>query len=228
MNRTEQFLYYGGRILDRLEQGGLPLRARSLLFYERAVVPERHAAPDSAGGRIIGPVSEEQFRAFRWAANPNVVRDALARRGTGRRWVIAARRGEQMDAFCWLEADAADMFFLDMEYRLSVGTHYLARVWVCPDHRGHGIGRALLLAAESLAADVGTTSLLAACVPRNTAMRRLFAELGWTYQQRIDYRRVGPVVWFRLRPASGRSVHVWSHSAAARLLEARAADAVRN
>ena len=41
---------------------------------------ERRRPTTYAQGGVIGPVSEEQFRAFRWAANPNVVREALVRR----------------------------------------------------------------------------------------------------------------------------------------------------
>ena len=223
MNRADRLRYYGGRVLDRLEQHGFPLRSRSLLFFQRAGATERRTATSYAQGGVIGPVSEEQFRGFRWAANPNVVTEALDRRGGGRRWAIAARRGDQMDAFCWLEADTADMFFLDMEYPIPVGTHYLARVWVCPDVRGKGIGRALILSAESFAADAGATKLFSACVPQNGAMRRLFAQLGWSYQQRVDYLRVGPAMWFRIRAELEPSAHVCSLSAAAHLLTARAA-----
>ena len=84
------------------------------------------------------------------------------------------------------------MFFFDMAYGIPQDTRYLARVWVRPHLRGEGIGRALIRCAESFAGDSGATRLFAACVPHNGAMRRLFAELGWSYQMRVDYRRAGP------------------------------------
>jgi GNAT superfamily N-acetyltransferase len=224
VNRAERLSYYWGRLLDRSQQHGVPFRSRSLLFFHRAGATERGAPTNYAQGGVIGPVSEHQFRNFRWAANANVVREALVDRRTGgRRWAIAARRGEQMEAFCWLEADTVDMFFFDLEYPIPAKTLYLSRVWVCPDVRGQGVGRALLLSAESFAAGSGATDLFAACVPGNGAMRRLFAELGWDYRQRVDYRRAGPAMWFRFRNEAAPGAHACSVSAAARLLEASAA-----
>jgi GNAT superfamily N-acetyltransferase len=160
---------------------------------------------------------------LRWAANPNVVREVLERRGRGRRWAIAARRGNEMDGFCWLESHAANMFFFDLEYPLPVGTYYLSQVWVSPEVRGQGIGRALILAAESFAADSGAARIFAGCVPQNGAMRHLFAQLGWSYQQRVDYIRIGSAKGFRFKAESGPNAYVGSISAAARLLTASAA-----
>ena len=114
------------------------------------------------------------------------------------------------------------MFFFDMEYPIPVGTLYCSRVWVCPDVRGQGIARALMLAAESFAADSGATHLFAACVPHNGAMRRLFGELGWSYQQGVDYFRAGPAMLFRIRPNGQKTQRAWSLPAAARLLSRRA------
>ena len=151
----EQLRYYWGRALDRLQRHGFPLRHRGLLFFEKAEAQATRVAATYAPGGVIGPVSEEEFRSFQWRASPSVVREALHKRTQGRRWAIAARRGNQMDAFCWLEADTADMFFFDMEYPIPSDTRYLAHVWVCPDVRGHGLGRSLIVSAESLTADLG-------------------------------------------------------------------------
>jgi hypothetical protein len=87
VNRAERLRYYWGRLLDRLQQHGVPFRSRSLLFFHRAGPMERGAATSYADGGVIGPVPEQQFRNFRWAANANVVRETLVDRRTGgRRW----------------------------------------------------------------------------------------------------------------------------------------------
>jgi GNAT superfamily N-acetyltransferase len=223
VNRAERIQYYAGRVLNRLERHGFPLRSRSLMFFQRAVGAECRGVTSYARGGVTGPVSEDQFRGLRWAANPNVVREVLERRGRGRRWAIAARRGNEMDGFCWLESHAANMFFFDLEYPIPIGTHYMSQVWVSPEIRGQGIGRALILAAESFAADSSATKVFAGCVPQNWAMRHLFAQLGWSYQQRVDYLRIGPAMGFRFSAESGSNTYAGSISAAARLLTASTA-----
>lgn len=224
MNHAERIQYYAGRVLGRLEEHGFPIRSRSLMFFQRPTATERRGATNYARGRFTGPVSEDQFRGFRWNANPNVVREVLERRGSGRRWAIAAWRGNEMDGFCWLESQMVNMFFLDLEYPIPVGTHYLSQVWVSPEARGEGIGHALLLSAESFAASSGATQIFAGCVPQNGAMRHLFAQLGWQYQQRVDYVRAGPAMRFRFSPESGSNTYAYSISAARRLCAASAAD----
>jgi GNAT superfamily N-acetyltransferase len=129
-----------------------------------------------------------------------------------------------MDAFCWLEADTADMFFFDMEYPIPNDLRYLARVWVCPEVRGQGLGRSLIVEAESFAASSGAGRLFSACVPHNSAMRRLFAELGWACQQGVDYVRAGPAMLFRIRAEGTTTRRAWSIPAAARLLSSSASE----
>jgi GNAT superfamily N-acetyltransferase len=224
LNHAERIQYYASRALGRLEEHGFPLRSRSLMIFQRAAATEHRGETSYVRGGITGPVSEDQFRAFRWAANPSVVHEVLERQGAGRRWVIAARRGNEMDGFCWLESQTANMFFFDLQYPIPIGTYYLSQVWVSPEARGEGIGHALIVSAESFAADSGATHIFAGCVPQNGAMRHLFAQLGWRYQQRVDYVRAGPAMRFRFSPEAGPKADVYSVPAASRLFAASARD----
>ena len=91
---AERARYYWGRLLDRSQQHGVPLRSRSLLFFERTGAPAAPAPLTYARGGTIGPVSEEQFRSFRWDASPDVIREGAlpARAGTTLGDRCAARR----------------------------------------------------------------------------------------------------------------------------------------
>ncbi len=216
-----------GRGRDRLEELGLRLRRRSLLFYERRTNGEAVTELRYTGDGLIGLVTREQFLRFRWTGPAIVVKDAATWRVPGRRWAIAARRGDEMDAFCWLEAETAEIVFLDMECPLPPRTLYLSRVWVHPELRGRGVGRSLLQFAAAYGAAAGAEQLLSACVPHNGPMKRLFPDLGWTYHQRVDYLRCGPALCFCLRPESSRPKRAFSVQEAARRLTESAAPATR-
>ena len=227
MSTTGQIRYYVGRVRDRLEELGFRLRRRSLLFYERRTNGEAATELRYTGDGLIGLVTREQFLRFRWAGPPIVVKDAATWRVPGRRWAIAARRGDEMDAFCWLEAETAEIVFLDMECPLPPRTFYLSRVWVHPELRGHGFGRSLLQFAAAYGAAAGAEQLISACVPHNGPMKRLFPDLGWTYHQRVDYLRCGPALCFCLRPESSQAKRAFSVQEAARRLTESAAPATR-
>ncbi len=218
MSVSRAVQYYHRRVLDYLEQFGCPLRSRSLLFYERAA--EREQTPVACYGEdgVIGPVSAEEFRQLRWAGDPDVIKEAATWRTPEPRWAIVAKRRDELDAFCWIEAGVADILFFDMQSPLPAGVLYLSRMWVFPSCRGQGLGRKLLKFSASYGVDVGGKQLISACVPHNHSMKRLLPDLGWTYQRRIDYLRSGPAMCFSIYPEGAVSTRVFSTREAARHL----------
>jgi GNAT superfamily N-acetyltransferase len=186
------------------------MRRRSLVIYDRTLSGVLAHQVEYPGGGGIGAVEGNNLARFRWAADPYVVREASEWRTSAPRWAVAATRGEEMDGFCWLEADIAEVTFLDLESPLPRGSVYLSRVWVCPEMRGQGIGRYLVTCATALAAQLGSERILSAAVPHNARMHRLFAELGWACRRTVAYRRVGPLMAFSARTADGRRSRAWS------------------
>lgn len=70
---------------------------------------------------------------------------------------------------------------------------YLAELYVAPDRRGEGLGRALLEAAIELARDEGADHMDLGTSEDDTAARRLYESLGFTNRGRgAD----GPVTYF--------------------------------
>jgi GNAT superfamily N-acetyltransferase len=209
--------YYSGRLADRLDEAGFPLRRRSLVFF--GVRPaEAPRDPRPPQGVALGVVSPARFRSLRWNANAGV-RDAAGEfRAFGTQRPVAAMSADEMLGFCWLETGAADLRFFDLGVPLPAGMGYLSRVWVAPSSRGSGIGRALIQQASAEAARLGLREIVSACVPENARMRHLFHEMGWSARGRVEYRRVGPAVLFVLEFAGDRARWVPSTARAGHMI----------
>jgi GNAT superfamily N-acetyltransferase len=214
----ESLRYYRQRSLDYLEQFGLPLRRRSLLFFSHDAEQPQSLSLSYDPGGIVQPVSQERFLSFNWPGDPIVTRDAATWLRSERRWGIAAARGNTLDGFCWLEEGVAEIRFFDLECQLPDRCLYLSRVWVYPALRDAGIGRLLMKLALGYAGHLGAEQVISACVPHNDRMRHLFQANGWTYYQRVDYWRVGPAMRYSVRPSRGGSSHFRSAGAAGQLI----------
>lgn len=218
MNGTARLRYYRERVLDYLDEFGLPLRRRSLLFYRRQLEDESPTSPPYDGSAIVQPVTVEEFRRLSWPGDPIITSEAATWERSERRWPIVARRLDTMDGFCWLEEGVAEIRFFDLHCPLPMRTLYLSRVWVYPSSRDHGIGRALLESALAYARQLGFEQLISACVPHNVRMRHLFPKIGWTYYQRSSYLRVGRAVCFSIQPVGASPVRLYSAREAAEKL----------
>src|SRR5438876_1039711 len=135
MSASAQARYYGERVLDYMDQFGLPLRRRSLLFYRCHVGAESTPSLVYGEGGIVQPVSVNKFHSLDWAADPIITSEAATWERSERRWAIVASRQNMMDGFCWLEEGVAEIRFFDLQCPLPSRTLYLSRVWVCPGSR---------------------------------------------------------------------------------------------
>jgi ribosomal protein S18 acetylase RimI-like enzyme len=81
-----------------------------------------------------------------------------------------------------------------LNFRPSLWTEalecYLAELYVIPDRRGHGLGRALLDAAVALARDTGADYMCLATSEDDRAARGLYESAGF------DHRHDGAVMYF--------------------------------
>jgi GNAT superfamily N-acetyltransferase len=210
MNGTARLRYYRERVLDYLDEFGLPLRRRSLLFYRRRLDDESPTSLAYGEGAIVQPVTVEEFRNLNWPGDPIITSEAAQWERSERRWPIVARRCDTMEGFCWLEEGVAEIRFFDLQCPLPMRTLYLSRVWVYPSSRDLGIGRTLLESASAYARQLRFEQLISACVPHNVQMRHLFPKIGWTYYQRSRYLRVGRAVCFSIQPVGSSPVHLYS------------------
>lgn len=100
------------------------------------------------------------------------VRDFLrARLRSNESVVFLARRGEQTLGFTqlypwWSSLSQARVWILN-------------DLFVRPDARGAGVARALLLAAQAMAAETGAVELMLQTARTNTSAQRLYESLGW-------------------------------------------------
>jgi ribosomal protein S18 acetylase RimI-like enzyme len=70
---------------------------------------------------------------------------------------------------------------------------YLAELYVVPEHRGHGLGRALMVAAMKLARDRGADVMDLNTGEQDVAARALYESLGFS---RTEGRPNGPVNYY--------------------------------
>jgi GNAT superfamily N-acetyltransferase len=220
MSATARLRYYLGRCSDYLDEFGLPLRRRSLLFYGRPVDEQARPSLPYGAGACVQPSDREEFCRLRWLGDPIIPREAATWERPERRWPIVARDSETMDGFGWLEESVAEIRYFDLQCWLPARTLYLSRVWVYPTSRDRGIGRLMLEAAISHARQLGFDHVISACVPHNHRMRHLFQTGGWTYFQQVKYLRAGRAVRFSIAPASERPRHSYSAIQAAEYLAA--------
>lgn len=199
-----QAAYYRDRVLDYLDQFGFPLRRRALLFFAR---PTNSTSASRSYGEegTIELVTTERLRSLNWPADPGTIAESSDWQGAGQQWAVAARRHDTLQGFCWLEQEAADLRFFDLQWPLPAGACYMSRAWVLPECRNQGIGRKLIDFAAVFAKELGDTRILSTCVPENLRMRHLLAESDWTYRGRVDYLRAGPLMRYTLRPAASQS-----------------------
>ena len=100
------------------------------------------------------------------------VRDFLrARLRASESIVFLARRGEQVLGFTqlypwWSSLSQARAWILN-------------DLFVRPEARGGGVARALLLAAQEMAAETGAVELMLQTARTNTSAQRLYESLGW-------------------------------------------------
>lgn len=214
----ESLRYYRQRSLDYLEQWGLPLRRRSLLFYSHDAKKQPSLSVSYDKGGIGQPVSRERFLSLSWPGDPIITREAATWSRSERRWAIAAARGNTLDGFCWLEEGVAEIRFFDLECQLPDRCLYLSRVWVYPALRGAGIGSSLMKLALAYAGQLGAEQVISCCVPPNDRMRYLFKANGWNYYQRVDYWRVGAAMRYSVRPSRGGSSRLGSAEAPGQLI----------
>jgi GNAT superfamily N-acetyltransferase len=220
MSATARLHYYLGRCSDYLDEFGLPLRRRSLLFYDRPVDEQSRPSLPYGEGASVQPSDRDEFCSLQWLGDPIITREAAMWDRPERRWPIIARYDETMDGFCWLEDGVAEIRYFDLQCRLPARTLYLSRVWVYPTARDRGIGRLLLEAAIAQARQLGFERVVSACVPHNGRMRHLFQTCGWAHFQRVKYLRAGRAVRFSIGPPSNWPVHSYSAAQAAERLAA--------
>lgn len=218
MSATAHVRYYRERVSDYLDQFGLPLRRRSLLFYRRQIGAESPTSVPYGEDGIIQPVTVEKFRSLNWPGDPIITSEAATWERSERRWPIVASRLNTMDGFCWLEEGTAEIRYFDLDCPLPMGTLYLSRVWICPSSRDFGIGRKLLESASAYSMQLGFEQLISACVPHNVRMRHLFPQLGWSYCQQSKYVRIGRAVCFSIQPVGASPVRLYSARKAAEKL----------
>jgi GNAT superfamily N-acetyltransferase len=86
----------------------------------------------------------------------------------------------------------------DMEIRPELSP-WLASLYVLPSHRGRGLGRAMVRAAEEEASALGVAELYL----YTPAHERFYLALGWETFDRCNYRETSVTIMRRgLRPAS--------------------------
>ncbi len=189
--------------LDRL---GINPRWRSLIFFEKRIGSPPVAAPPAelsidsvtlAGLRprhVIGWLDSAQ--AAQLLSRPDV------------RFFAAEIDGEVVGSG-WLETAVVQLDFLEHEETLPADTAYLTHLIVVPGQRGHGIARALVDYAAKLAAELGKHRLTVACVPENTAVRRVFEKCGFQPYRLAVYRRMLGLRWYRSEKPDGGEKASW-------------------
>jgi GNAT superfamily N-acetyltransferase len=217
MNLATKIHYYQGRVCDYLDEFGLPLRRRTLLFYEHTAAASAKDSAYSQGGDIR-PVTMEAFLALHWPGDPYITRQAASWKGPGTRTAIAATRGSTLEGFCWMETGVADIPFFNLQCSLPAYTCYLSRLWIYPSFRGQGLGRAILQFGLAYARELGGERLICACVPHNDRMNHLFQQLGWATYRRVSYLRVGPALYFLATSGADKSKHIFTTSKAGEIL----------
>ncbi|HEX6445245.1 MAG TPA: GNAT family N-acetyltransferase [Streptosporangiales bacterium] len=102
---------------------------------------------------------------------------------------LAVRVGELMasgDSVVLLAGDGPDGLAL-LRFRRALWTSglecYLAELYVVPDERGHGLGRALMTAALRAARERGADTMDLGTSEDDVAARRLYESLGFTNRE---------------------------------------------
>jgi ribosomal protein S18 acetylase RimI-like enzyme len=115
--------------------------------------------------------------------------------GVGQLTANARRMLEEGDMTVLLAGDGPDAI-AELRFRRSVWElatdAYLEELYVAPDLRGQGIGRALLNAAMDLARERGATHMDLATSEDDKAARALYESSGFTNR---EGRRDGPVMF---------------------------------
>jgi len=191
-----------------LQRIGFPVRNRRLLLFDLPLPTAPRSAAD--GDWQVRQLSSDDIRRLDYPGGW-LTRDVAFDRAKSRRCtVVGAVRGSTLGAYCWVEADYADLAFFDLRVQLGPGTWYLSHVYTSPEHRGTGIGRAVVGVAGELAMAQQCRRLVAVCDPNNTPVIRLFTSLGWHAGDSMHYLRVGPVArTVRRTTATGRRTVYW-------------------
>lgn len=179
---------YGRAIYDRLADAGIT----ATRMYEyvadlgTSAAPTPNPRPDLTV-EVRDPTEETPLEAPTDALAPGEELLAAAVDGTTRGYVF-------------LSIDAAHEI-TPLERTLSFEGSYLRRVYVDPDHRGRGVGTALVAAACERADDRGARRASALVAMDNRPSRSLFENCGFEPRRIRSYVRVGPLSrrWVRDR-----------------------------
>ena len=96
-----------------------------------------------------------------------------------RDWAAGRWRGGDAAVFAVRGADAAVGTATGAEYEAEPGVAHVYAMWVAPDARGTGVGRALLEAVADWARDRGCERLVLQVTETNETARRFYAACGF-------------------------------------------------
>jgi ribosomal protein S18 acetylase RimI-like enzyme len=134
----------------------------------------------------------ERFDVFGTPQHVEYCREQYAR-GTSALTILVAVDGNDLPV---------GKLHLDFETHLASRTALLIAAGVAPEFRGHGIGTALMAAAEELVCSRGFEAIVLGVEDSNPRARRLYERLGYDAFATDDFKYVGapvpnPGVWMR-------------------------------
>lgn len=177
-----------------LERLGLSTYKRQLVFYYRppaeAAPPPR--IPPGAEIRFVRPGELESIGYPGGWLSLAEAREWLER---GDSDCLAVIRGGKIAAYMWAERKTARIDFLRLRIPLPAGHVYYSKVLVTPEHRRHGLARAMY---QYLAHVEPRLAAHSACVAENLPMHRLFLGSGWQPSALLDVYKLGPLKVYRL------------------------------
>jgi ribosomal protein S18 acetylase RimI-like enzyme len=96
-----------------------------------------------------------------------------------RDWAAGRWRGATAGAFLAFEGDRAIGTATGAEYHAEPGVAHVYAMWVAPDARGAGVGRALLGAVADWSRDRGCDQLVLRVTESNEIARRFYEDRGF-------------------------------------------------
>jgi len=178
-----------------LERLGLSTYRRRLVFYFRAPAAEA-PPPEILPGAEFRFVRPEELEGLGYPGGWLPLPQARQWLERGDSDCLAVIREGKIAAYMWAERKIARIDYLHLEIPLPAGHVYYSKVLVMPEHRRHGLARAMY---RHLAHCEPRLAAHSACVADNLPMHRLFLESGWQSSGLLDIYKVGPLKIYRLR-----------------------------